>query len=84
MMNNTDHLDNLVFQNDHTIGIYRGNLEMLRLKISLLRTMLSQRGILPYADFDRRFKQHLRNDVGVVERDGIMQGSLKIKFYGCD
>ena len=79
-----DPLDNLVSQNDETINIYRGNLEMLRLKTSLIRVMLAERGILPYELYDRRFKQYLRNDVGVVERDGIMRGSMKVYFYGCD
>ena len=66
---------------EHEITLTRGNLEVIRLKLALLRVMLSERGVLRETEWNQKWPRYLRNDVGIQEPNGKMQGSLKIHFY---
>jgi len=43
--------------------------------------MLEEKGLMSSDEFEARWPLYLKNDVGVVGQDGIMEGSLKVKFY---
>ena len=45
---------------------------------------MEEKGIFAKEEFDKRWPLYLKNDIGMVGPDGIMEGSLCIKFYGFD
>jgi hypothetical protein len=56
----------------------------MQLKFSLLMKMLEEKGILVKDEFEKRWPLYLKNDVGAIGPDGMMDGSLSVKFYGMD
>ena len=54
----------------------------LQLKVDLLTRMLEEKGILAQGEFDKRWPLYLKNDIGVLGPDGVMEGSLRVNFYG--
>lgn len=63
---------------------YRVNLYNTELRFNLLLKMLEEKGIFMGGELDKRWPIYLKNDVGVPGPDGIMEGSLRHKFYGLD
>jgi len=61
---------------------YRANIYNLELRQQLLTKILEEKGILVSGEFDQRWPTYLKNNVGVLGPDGIMEGSLKIRIYG--
>ncbi len=60
---------------------YRGNMYNLELRQNLLIKMMEEKGFFSSGEFEKRWPLYLKNDVGVIGPDGIMEGSLKIHFY---
>lgn len=60
---------------------YRSDIFNMQLRQNLIVKMLEERGILAVNEFETRWPQYLKNDVGVVGPDGIMEGSLKVSFF---
>lgn len=61
---------------------YRASIYNLELRFGLLIKMLEEKGVLAGGEYDKRWPLYLKNDVGVLGPDGIMEGSLRITFYG--
>ena len=55
-----------------------------QLKMTLLIKILEEKKILSQGEFDKRWPLYLKNDVGVIGPDGMMEGSLNINFYGME
>ena len=60
---------------------YRGTIYTLELKMNLLVKMMEEKGIYAIEEFNKRWPIYLKNNIGVVGQDGIMEGSLKINFW---
>ncbi len=69
-------------QQQQILDQYRVAIYNLELRSSLLIKMLEEKGILVREEFDKRWPVYLKNDVGIIEQDGRMQGTLKVTFYG--
>jgi hypothetical protein len=69
-------------QQGQILDQYRVNIYTEELKFGLLIKMLEEKGIFAQGEFDKRWPLYLKNDVGVVGPDGLMEGSLKVHFYG--
>jgi hypothetical protein len=52
------------------------------LRTALLIKMLEEKGVLVAGEFDKRWPLYLKNDVGAMGSDGLMDGSLKVAKYG--
>lgn len=80
-----DSLDVLSLKTGQMMSIldqYRMNLFNQDLRINLLVKMLEEKGIFAKDEFTKRWPLYLKNDVGVLGSDNVMQGSLKVSFYG--
>lgn len=64
------------------IDQYRLNIYNLELKNALLIKMMEEKGLFANEEFGRRWPVYLKNDVGVQGPDGVMQGTLRVTFYG--
>jgi hypothetical protein len=62
---------------------FRYDVYNLQLKLDLLIKMLEEKGHMVKGEFDKRWPTYLKNDVGAIGPDGMMEGSLKVTFYGC-
>jgi hypothetical protein len=63
---------------------YRMKIYNLELRINLLIKILEEKGIMAGGEYEKRWPIYLKNDIGVIGPDGVMEGgTLKIKFYGC-
>lgn len=69
-------------QQQQIIDQYRVAIYNNELKDTLLNKMLEEKGIMAKGEFDKRWPTYLKNEVGVMGQDGIMEGSLKVTFYG--
>ena len=61
---------------------YRVNIYNLELRLSLLVKMIEEKSIFAIEEFERRWPLYLKNTVGILGSDGIMEGSLKVHFFG--
>jgi hypothetical protein len=52
------------------------------LRLALLIKMLEEKGILVPGEYDKRWPLYLKNDVGAMGPNGVMEGSLKILKFG--
>jgi hypothetical protein len=52
------------------------------LRLALLIKMLEEKGVLVMGEYDKRWPLYLKNDVGAMGPNGVMEGSLVIKIYG--
>lgn len=80
-----DSLDVLSLKTGQMMSIldqYRMNLFNQDLRINLLVKMLEEKGIFAKDEFTKRWPLYLKNDVGVLGSDNVMQGSLRVSFYG--
>lgn len=71
-----------IAQQGLTVEQYRVNIYNIELKLDLLLKMLEEKGIFAKDEYNRRWPLYLKNDVGVIGPDGIMEGSCRIHFYG--
>ena len=62
---------------------FRYELYHLQLKVDLMIRMLEEKGQMVKGEFDKRWPLYLKNDVGAIGPDGVMEGSCKVTFYGC-
>jgi len=63
------------------IDQYRINIYNLELRINLMNKLLEEKGILMTGEFDKRWPIYLKNDIGILGPDGVMEGSLRVTFY---
>lgn len=68
-------------QQNQILDQYRLNLYNIDLRINLLIKMMEEKGIFIAGEFEKRWPLFLKNDVGAIGPDGVMEGSLRIKFY---
>ena len=61
---------------------YRVSIYNLELRLGLFIKILEEKGILVKGEYEKRWPIYLKNDVGVTGADGVMEGSLKVTFYG--
>lgn len=79
-----DNLDTLSLKTNQMMGIldqYRMNLFNQDLRLNLLVKMLEEKGIFAKEEYAKRWPIFLKNDVGVVGQDNMMEGSLKVTHY---
>ena len=69
-------------QQNQILEQYRSNLYTLELRHLLLMKILEEKGVMIRGELDARWPQYLKNDVGVVGPDGVMEGSLTVHWYG--
>lgn len=82
MPENIESLTLRVAQQSQIIDQYRVNIYNLELRFMLLCKMMEEKGFFAKGEFDKRWPQYLKSDVGVLGSDGVMEGSLKVTFYG--
>ena len=76
-------VNNLKFsQVGQILDQYRMNIYNLELRQNLLIKMLEEKGIFVAGEYEKRWPQYLKNDVGVLGENGQMEGSLRVKMYG--
>jgi len=63
---------------------FRVEVYNLQLKVDLLIKMMEEKGQLAQEEFGKRWPLYLKNNIGVLGPDGMMEGSLSVKFYGID
>lgn len=51
------------------------------LRFNLLLKMFEEKGILVKDEFDKRWPIYLKNDIGAIGEDGVMQGNLRVTMY---
>lgn len=71
-------------QQSQILDQYRGNIYNLELRLNLVIKMMEEKGIFAPEEFDKRWPLFLKNDIGMLGPDGIMEGSCCFKFYGCE
>lgn len=81
MAESTELLSLRTNQQSQILDQYRGNIYNLDLRVGLVIKMLEEKGIFASGEFEKRWPLFLKNDVGVIGPDGIMEGTLKIHFY---
>jgi len=77
-------LENLSLKTNQQMQIldqYRVNIYTAELRFNLLLKLLEEKGILVRDEFDKRWPMYLKNDVGAIGPDNIMEGSLKVTMY---
>jgi len=81
MADNLDILRLQINQQNQVLEQYRTEMYNATLRFNLLQKILEDRGVLVKGEFDSRWPQYLRSDIGVVGPDGMMDGSLKVSKY---
>lgn len=71
-----------ISQLNQIIEQYRVNIYNMELRFNLIVKILEEKGIILQGEFDKRWPVFLKNDIGVPGSDGLMEGSLKVSFYG--
>jgi len=61
---------------------YRVTIYTMEQKQALLIRMLEEKGMMAKGEFSKRWPVFLKNDIGVLGPDGLMEGSAKITFFG--
>ena|SRR6056297_3409811 len=84
MHNTINSLKLQISQLSQILEQYRSNIYNDDLKIILTIKLLEEKGILLSNEFDKRWPMFLKNDIGVKGENGIMEGSLKVNFYGVE
>jgi hypothetical protein len=82
MSDSPDVLNLKVAQISTVLEQYRINIYNLELRFALLAKILEEKGIMVSEEFEKRWPLYLKNTVGIVGENGIMEGSLKIHFWG--
>ena len=81
MAGDTNMLNLKLNQQNQVLDQYRMNIYNLELRFKLIIKMLEEKGLMSSDEFEARWPLYLKNDVGVVGQDGLMEGSLKVHFY---
>ena len=63
---------------------FRVELYNLQLRFDLLIKMMEEKGMLVQGEFEKRWPLYLKNDIGVMGPDGMMEGRCMINFYGME
>jgi hypothetical protein len=71
-------------QQQQIMDQYRIAIYNLELRFTLLVKMVEEKGLMAKEEFDKRWPVYLKNDVGILEGDGKMSGSLRVTFYGAN
>jgi hypothetical protein len=82
MADSPDILSLKIAQVSTVLEQYRATLYNIELRHNLLIKMMEEKGLIAPEEFEKRWPLYLKNTVGVVEADGLMSGSLKVKIYG--
>jgi hypothetical protein len=69
-------------QQQQILDQYRVAIYNLELRFALLTKMMEEKGIMAKGEFDTRWPVYLKNDVGVLDQNGKMEGTLRVSFYG--
>lgn len=70
-----------IAQLSQVIEQYRVSMYNDELRLGLLLKIIEEKGLIAPGEFDKRWPLYLRNDIGVPDQNGNMEGSLKIKIY---
>jgi len=81
MPENLDTLTMRAAQQGQILEQYRVNIYNSELRFELLIKMFEEKGILAKEEFNKRWPLYLKNDVGVIGVNGIMEGTLLTNFY---
>jgi hypothetical protein len=60
----------------------RSEIYNLQLKTDLLIKMLEEKGLMAEGEFNKRWPLYLKNNIGAIGPDGLMEGTCKVAFYG--
>jgi len=71
-------------QQSQILDQYRMNIYNMELRTNLVIKMMEEKGVFAAGEFDKRWPLYLSNDIGAIGPNGVMDGSLRVKFYGCD
>jgi hypothetical protein len=82
MADDTNTLNLKISQMMQILDQYRVNIFNMDLRFQLMTKMLEEKGIFAKEEFAKRWPVFLKSDVGVIGQDGVMEGSLKVTFYG--
>ena len=69
-------------QQNQILKQFRASTYNDELRFSLLLKILEEKKILVPGEFDNRWPMYLKNEVGVVGPDGVMEGNLIVHWYG--
>jgi hypothetical protein len=69
-------------QQQQILDQYRSNIYNLELKLTMVGKMLEEKSLLAKDEIEKRWPLYLKNDVGVIGPNGLMEGRLKVTFYG--
>lgn len=81
MAESIDSLNLKIAQLVQIVDQYRVNMYNDEMRLCLLLKIMEEKGIIVPGEFDKRWPLYLKNDVGVPDSNGLMEGSLKIKMY---
>jgi len=81
MPENLDNLTLRIAQQGQIIDQYRVTIYNTELRFELLSKMLEEKGILAKEEFEKRWPLYLKNNVGVIGPEGVMEGSMRASFY---
>jgi len=82
MAENLDMISLRLNQQVQVLEQYRASMYNSDLRMELLMKMLVEKGLFAKDEFDKRWPLFLKNDIGAVGPDGVMEGTCKIHFYG--
>jgi len=82
MAKNIDSLSLKVGQIAQILDQYRVNIFNMDLRLQLLTKMLEEKGVFAKGELEKRWPIFLKNDVGVIGPDGVMEGNLRVQFFG--
>jgi hypothetical protein len=81
MSENLETLSLRTAQQGQILEQYRSSMFQSELQFKLLLKMLEEKGIFAKGEFDTRWPLYLKNDVGVLDQNGTMEGSTKVTMY---
>jgi hypothetical protein len=70
-----------IAQQGQIIDQYRNSIYKAEVRFELLIKMLEEKKFFAKGEYGTRFPIYLKNDIGVIGPDGVMEGSLKISLY---
>lgn len=81
MADNNELLNLKVNQMTQILEQYRMDIYNLELRLSLLIKMVEEKGIFAGGEYEKRWPLYLKNDIGAMGQNGVMEGSLKVHLY---
>jgi len=60
---------------------YRASIFISEQRFVLLTKMLEEKGLFVKDEFERRWPLYMKNNVGAIGADGVMEGTLRVNFY---